>query len=491
MPLAGVLGACAFASPAAAAPQSLGCRASVARVTALGGLVPTIEPYVANPNGAPCADDTAGVTSGSVINLGSLGTALDGALTVGPASAVTNSVVDAGDMEADSLVSVSAVSIPTPAGAISIVGPAQATAAYACVNGAVQADSGSTLSALQVGSQTITLPGSGVPQTIPLTVPSLAPGVLPPAVIGSVAVNQPAVTATSDTEQLLEVTVNGVAQVVVGEASVTQPAGNPCSGLSGGGDPTGSGTGGTGGGGGTGGTGGGGGGGGVGGTGGGGTRAGGPGGVTTQGSICPVGTTLDAASGVCEILAGGSSPAVTVALARSDEIVGGRVISLAAARRLYGRRTSCLNGAGPKFVVVGTNGANRITVRKVRMRVLGLGGADLITVDGGNRTCVNGGAGNDTITNMQKNRVTVFGANGNDRIMIGNGPAYVFGGRGNDRIVAGDGRTHLNGGPGNNRMTARGRVAFVQAGKGHSVAYVRRANMRYARRHGISLIHTV
>jgi Ca2+-binding RTX toxin-like protein len=524
-PLAGLLAATAMAGSASAATtQTLGCRASVARVTALNGLLPTVEPYVANPDDAPCADDTAGATSGSVLNLGSLGAALGGTLTLGPVSADTNSVADSDDLEADSLVSVNGVSIPTLAGSISIVGPAHATAASACVNGAVQVSSGSTLTALQIGGQTISLPGPGLPDTIPLSLPGTLG--LPGAVIGSVAVNQDTVTATSDTERLLDVTLNGVAQVVGGEASVTQPADNACSGLTGGGESTGSGDG-TGGGGGTGGTGGGDDGGNGGGTG---TGAGTVGtvGVTTEGKICPVGSSLDATTGMCEILtSAGSSTGIVIAPAGSDDITGARVISLTAARRLYGRHTACLTGTGPNYVVVGTEAANRITVAKVRMRVLGLGGKDTITVKGGNGTCVNGGAGNDTLINKQNNRVTVFGAAGNDRITLGNGSAYVLGGSGNDRIVAGNGKVdlqgnagadyikagngadtlnggsgndvliagtgkaHLNGGPGNNTMTAHGKVAFVKAGKGRSVAYVRRANMRYARRHGVARVHVL
>ncbi len=203
-------------------------------------------------------------------------------------------------------------------------------------------------------------------------------------------------------------------------------------------------------------------------------------------------------------------------------------MSLAAARRRFGRHVSCLNGAGPKFVVVGTKRADRITVRKMRMRVLGLGGNDHITVIGGNRTCVNGGAGSDVIVNKRRNFVTVFGANGNDRITLANGPGLVLGGKGNDRItagngkvnlqgnagndylragngparlnggngndvlIAGTGRAHLNGGKGDNRLTAHGRVAYVQASRsGHSVAYVRRRDARYARRHGVRTVHVI
>ncbi len=60
VPLAGILTTLAFTGSASAATQSFGCRASVARVSALSGLLPAVEPYVANPNGAPRATTAPG-----------------------------------------------------------------------------------------------------------------------------------------------------------------------------------------------------------------------------------------------------------------------------------------------------------------------------------------------------------------------------------------------------------------------------------------------
>jgi Ca2+-binding RTX toxin-like protein len=328
------------------------------------------------------------------------------------------------------------------------------------------------------------MPLSGQPQTF-----ATPDGLL------TVAVNQRTTSATGTTETLLQVsTVSGGVAVTVGTATA--------GGVSGGCAGTGSVTGG-------GGTG----------AGGRGTGSGGSGGTSGP---CPSGATL---SGAGCVVVGTTIP---VPAASSHEVVGGSVMSLAAARRKFGRHLACLNGAGPKFVVVGTRHADHITVRARRMRVLGLGGNDHITVVGGARTCVNGGAGNDTIINKKKNFVTVFGANGNDRITLGNGPGYVFAGKGNDHVVAGNGkvdiqgnggndyirvgngadrlnggngndvliagtgRAHLNGGPGRNRLTARGRIAYVQANRrGRSVAYLRRRNARYARRHGVRSVHII
>jgi Ca2+-binding RTX toxin-like protein len=493
VPLLGVLGAVAVAGPASAAPTNpFGCRASVGRLSSLTG-APVVEPYVANPNLTPCATDSAGVNSPST-NLGTVGGF--GEASTGPAAAYTDSVNDGTDLGASALASVSGGSTPTgAAGNVSFAGPAQATASYECENGAVQASAGSTLDSAQVGGQTISMPG-GVPDTVQLGGGSY------------VTFNEQTVTATSITEQLVDVHIVGSADVVEGEATVSQPATNACAGITGSGGG-GSGTGGSG-------------------TGGSGTGSGHGGSTgTTASDVCPVGSTLLATTKMCEIVTSGSgatASGIVVSAPGADEILGGSVISLAEARKLYGPKTACLTGAGPKYVVVGTKKADRITLRKLRLRVLGLAGNDHIIVNGGNRTCVNGGAGNDVIINKQKNRVTVFGANGSDQITLGNGPGYVLGGKGNDRIIAGNGKVNLqgnagadhikagngsdrlnggngndvivagtgsdrlNGGSGNNRLTADGKKAYVQAGKGNSIAHVREPNMKYAKTHGV---HTV
>ena len=79
----------------------------------------------------------------------------------------------------------------------------------------------------------------------------------------------------------------------------------------------------------------------------------------------------------------------------TGDVVGARIITLASARKLY-PHAHCLRGGGPAFVVAGTRGSDKITVKNERFRVLGLGGRDRITVQGGASTCVDGGAGNDT-----------------------------------------------------------------------------------------------
>ncbi len=476
--IAGVLAVSGTASAQTGNPFS--CSASTADVTS--GASTLLAPTAANPALTPCASDTAAL--GTVTLPGGVASAVG---TVGPVDAQTTLSTEqlsgsTVDTEARATATVQAATIASGGDTISI-GPSTATVDDRCVDNAQQLTASSTLNAITINGVTTAL--SGQPQTF-----STGDGVL------TISVNQKATSGDTTTETLLEVSViGGGAKAIIGTATAGGARG-ACAGTAGA----------TGGGGGAG--------------SGGGSGSGG--GTGTASGLCPSGAAPR--SGGCVIVGTG----ISVPTASSHEVVGASVMSLSAARHKFGRHVSCLNGAGPKFVVVGTRRADRITVRAKRMRVLGLGGDDHITVVGGNRTCVNGGAGNDTIVNRKRNDVTVFGANGRDRITLGNGPAYVLGGKGSDRVVAGSGKVdiqgnagndyikvgngaarlnggngndvliagtgkvHLNGGRGRNRLTARGRIAYVQANRrGGSAAYVRRRNARYARRHGISKVYII
>jgi hypothetical protein len=480
MPAAGILAAVAFVGSASAAtPQSFGCRASVARVSTTSG-APTLEPFVANPVGGTCQSDTAGATTGTAVNLGELTSVLGGGFTLGPTEAVTTSVNDGVNLSASSQATVSNVSVPTPGGAITVAGSAQATASYSCVNHQVVANASSSLGALSIGANKVALPSPGAPETMPLL------GALGQN-LGSVSVNQNTVSAGSDTEDMIDVHVTGVADMVIGEAQVTQPGGSatPCSGVptassAGPAGPTG--------------------------------RTGNPSNPAPTGA-CPAGSSLDAGTGECVIFTGGGAKgtprtAIAVSAVNSGDIAGAKVISLAAAKKLY-PKAQCLSGAGPKFVVVGTKKADKITVKTNRYRVLGLAGKDTITVKGGNSTCVDAGAGKDRIVNKSKNKVSAYGSAGNDTIVLGNGAALVKGGAGADHISAGNGkvtvwggvggdvikvgtgRDTLIGGAGNNRITARGKFAHVSAGKGKSIAWVRKSDKAYAHKHGVKKVNVL
>jgi RTX calcium-binding nonapeptide repeat (4 copies) len=228
---------------------------------------------------------------------------------------------------------------------------------------------------------------------------------------------------------------------------------------------------------------------------------------------CPAGSTLDPGTGECVIFTGGGAAgtrrtAIAVSAVNSSDIAGAKVISLAAAKKLY-PTAACLSGGGPKFVVVGTKKANKITVKTNRYRVLGLAGNDTITVKGGKNTCVDAGVGRDKIVNKSDNKVFAYGAGGADTITIGNGAALVKGGAGADHVTAGNGKVTVwggvgsdvikvgtghdtvIGGTGNNRITARGKFAHVSAGSGKSIATVRKANRAYAHKHGVKKVNVL
>jgi Ca2+-binding RTX toxin-like protein len=249
---------------------------------------------------------------------------------------------------------------------------------------------------------------------------------------------------------------------------------------------------------------------------------GGNGGNGSNSGNCPVGSTV-ASGGLCEIAAGseGNSSAITF---NAGDIYGGTVYSLAYAREHY--NSLCLDGPGPNYAVIGNNADNTIKVSGTRQRVLGLGGADKITVKSGPKTCVDAGTGNDTVK-AGKAAVRVYGGEGNDKITVGNGNDVVYGGGGQDKIKAGNGNDSLNGGagndkikagngtdrlygnagadkltagtgrdylfggPGNDMMRARGNVAYVNGGNGHNVAYVKRPMASFARKHGTKHVHII
>ncbi len=485
-------------SAAAQTGNPFGCSANTATVS-LGG-AQLLAPGSANPGNTPCASDTALLAATTVPSGNPLLS-----VQVGPVNARTTltSSQSGGSTvytEANATSNVDALKITAAGHTISIVGPAAAQVDYTCANNALVPSYNSTLSLITIDGQQQTL--SGLPQSFGI------------AGVATIDVNQHTSTATSDTETLLSVDVPSVGlNVSAGQATVSQTQANPCANTTGGGG-TGGGGGGTGGGGG--GTGG----------GGGGTGGGGGNGGNGTSSVCPSGTTLVSSADKCEILAGSefNSTNIVVSGPYSGEIGGGTVISLALAYRRY--HSLCLNGPGPNYAVIGNNANNTITVAKVRQRVLGLGGSDKITVKSGNNTCVDAGTNNDTVK-AGNSPVRVYGGDGNDKITLGNGKDVAYGDNGNDVLKAGKGNDALNGNNGNDTITAgngkdrlygnsgadkltvgsgksyefgasgndqlraKGKKAWVNGGGGHNTAYVRKANARYARRHGCRTVHII
>ncbi len=471
------------AGAASAATNPFGCRASLARVT-LGKL--PIEPTVANRPTTPCDTQSGGVNSLSIP------TGSNPFLVVGPAGVFTFSSSSQPTTTGPVLPGAAAVTdvdgatIPTGnGGKIVIVGPVQNQVGYACTpSGTVTETSSSTLDVIYVNGRAIALPGPGQPLTIPLGGSSF------------IKVNEKVEDATSLTERILHVHLEGLADIVVGEAKVTRPA-NPC--------PTGT----TGGGGGT------------------GTSP-----TPPTLNPCPAGSTLDVVKQQCVIVLPNGT--VIVISKPFGGPTGGTVVSLGAARKKY--HSKCLFGAGPQYVIVGTNGPDRINGTHRPERILGLGGNDRLAGQGGN-DCIDGGAGNDKIYGgngneriyggtgndrisvqngssfvdgglgtdlifMGNGNNTVYGGTGNDRISVGRGNNHVYGGPGNDTLSAGDGNNYMYGGPGNDRIYVGngydrvfggpgndriygpGLKIKVDCGTGHNTAYLVSVDQPYARAHG-------
>jgi Ca2+-binding RTX toxin-like protein len=442
--LTALLGVClftlAFASSASAASGTpFGCRASTARVTLLNSL--TTEPTIANPSTTPCVTDTAGASTVSVP------TTASAPVVAGPVGAFTYSVFSTSGATAPGATAVAAVdgvTIPSPNGNIVVAGPIQATASYACVNDQLVATGNSTLKLLSVnGQQDVITPGQ--PTTIDLGGGSF------------IAVNQKVQTANSLTETVLEVKLNGLADIVIGEAKVTQSVSNPCAGTSG---------------------------------------------VPPVLEICPPGSTLNIQAQLCEIVLPGGG--VIIVSRPFQGPSGGTVFPTSVVAAKY-PGFPCTTGPGPKFALVATKRGGRVYGTPKSDRILALGAYERIALGGND--CVNGNGGHQVIFDGNGND-KVYSAAGFNRIGVGNGNDYVngrngslwltagngrdtvIGGKGNSRIDVGLGKDHVFGGPGKNRIWGGANGAKISCGSGHNnTAFVRTAARKYAKSHGCQHIH--
>jgi Ca2+-binding RTX toxin-like protein len=168
-------------------------------------------------------------------------------------------------------------------------------------------------------------------------------------------------------------------------------------------------------------------------------------GLTNLQGVCPAGSTLDTSRVLCVITASRTGGQGEIVIGRPfTGPSGGTVISLANARKRY--KSVCLQGPGPKYAIVGTNGANRITGRNTADRILGLGGNDAIDGGRGN-DCLDGGTGRDNLSGALGND-RVYGTSGGDALNGGPGTDYLSGGTGNDSINAAFGADIVSGGAG-------------------------------------------
>jgi Ca2+-binding RTX toxin-like protein len=282
------------------------------------------------------------------------------------------------------------------------------SASASCIGRARQLSGGSRVVAAKVLGAPVTADGV---QTI---VGNVVNG-LPTGQVLTVRFNQQERTATGLTQRAVAVELKLGSTVLVsavaGETKVSAQ-GDVCSATSGGG-----------------------GGGAGGGSGGSGGSGGGGSGSGPGAKPCPVGSTYEQAANLCVILrtsAGGRTERIVVGKP-SDGPSGGRVVALADLPRSL-RGTVCAKGKGPKFAILGTNGADRITGTNRADRIMTLGGKDKAAGGRGN-DCLDGGAGGGTLTGDQ-GKDTVVGGSGRDAIKGGADADRLVGRGGADRITS-------------------------------------------------------
>ncbi len=197
--------------------------------------------------------------------------------------------------------------------------------------------------------------------------------------------------------------------------------------------------------------------------------------------VCPAGSVLIVARNLCVITAGtnGSSLGEVVIGRPFQGPSGGTVIAIDVARKRYGRKSPCLSGTGaPKFAIVGTNKADRITGTNKADRILGRNGNDKISGGRGN-DCIEGGNGGDNMSGSLGND-KIYGSKGKDHLNGGPGNDRLSGGSGNDSINAAYGRDRVFGGSGRDfiNVATAGPPATVRCGSGSDVARINRNERR-------------
>ena len=184
--------------------------------------------------------------------------------------------------------------------------------------------------------------------------------------------------------------------------------------------------------------------------------------------VCPKGSVLDTVARVCVIKGdtSGSSLGDVIVGPPFSGPSGGTVVPIDIARKKYGR-SPCLSGNGaPKFAIVGTNKADRITGTNIADRIIGLGGNDKLDGGRGN-DCIEGRAGGDNMSGALGND-KLYGSTGNDHLNGGPGTDYMSAGNGNDTINAAFGRDRALGGAGRDfiNVATAGPAASVDCGSG-------------------------
>jgi hypothetical protein len=199
--------------------------------------------------------------------------------------------------------------------------------------------------------------------------------------------------------------------------------------------------------------------------------------------VCPKGSQLDSARNVCIIPAGtGGSALGEIVVGRPFQgPSGGTVLPIDVARKRFGR-SPCLSGSGaPKFAIVGTNKADRITGTNIADRIIGLGGNDKLDGGRGN-DCIEGRSGGDNMSGGL-GRDRIYGSTGTDHLNGGPDSDYLSAGDGNDTINAAFGRDRTFGGSGRDfiNIATAGPPASANCGPGPDVARINRNEVKRVR----------
>lgn len=190
-----------------------------------------------------------------------------------------------------------------------------------------------------------------------------------------------------------------------------------------------------------------------------------------ENQLCPPGSIGQGSKPVVCVIPGTDRyGAIVIGVPNSTDVPrGGTVIPLVEARRLAGLgqlpNSRCLYGPGKDYVVVGTNGADKIYGTRGADRILGLRGNDrLYGVDGND--CLDGNQGNDRISGGEGND-RVYGGAGKDRIVGGGGDDRLYGQDGRDVIYGTQGDDRIDGGSGNDSLFGGSGDDVITTGAGN------------------------
>ncbi len=203
---------------------------------------------------------------------------------------------------------------------------------------------------------------------------------------------------------------------------------------------------------------------------GGGGPGGGSGGATGTGvgtsSICPRGATYDPAVGLCVIERTRNGRTTVISVGRPNEAPSGGTVVPVDEVSGTAAKSPCVKGRGPRYVVLGTNRADKITGTNRADRIISLGGKDKVSGGRGN-DCLDGGSGPDRLDgSLGSDRI--YGQSGSDSLLLGAGNDKGYGGDARDRITTGFGADRVWSGAGNDVINAAsaGPPATVKCGAG-------------------------